>query len=169
MRRYDEPAAAAPTAPGGTVRSDTSVRALLPYFAFAFACYCVAPYLGLSSRDVDPRIAEVWPPGGVGFVLLTVIWFTGRRVVVATLAAMVLIYAVTAVLMGYHPALSLWLALCGAAQPLVMAAIYRSQLRHRSWAPESPRDVAALFFAAVGSSLVLGLIGGYPTLGAGDP
>jgi signal transduction histidine kinase len=169
MRRYTAEAADAPPAPGGGVRADTSVRALLPYFAFAFACYCVAPYIGLSSRDVDPRIAEVWPPGGVGFVLLTVIWFTGRRVVAATLAAMVLIYTVTAITMGYHPALSLWLALTGAAQPLVMAAIYRSQLRHRSWAPESPRDLAALFFAAVGSSLALGLIGGYPTLDAAEP
>ena len=169
MRRYSDLPVEAPTASGGGVRSDTSLRALLPYFLFAFACYCLAPYLGLSSRDVDPRIAEVWPPGGVGFVLLTVIWFTGRRVVAGTLAAMVLIYAVTAVAMGYHPALALWLALCGAAQPLVMAAIYRSQLRHRSWAPESPRDLAALFFAAVGSSLVLGLIGGYPTLAAGEP
>ena len=139
MRRYSAPPDAAPIAPGGSDRSDTSVHELLPCFLFAFACYCAAPYVGLSSRDVDPRIAEVWPPGGVGFVLLTVIWFTGRRVVVSTLAAMVLIFTVTAILMGYHPALSLWLALCGAAQPLVMAAIYRSQLRHRSWAPESPR------------------------------
>ncbi len=169
MRRYSAPPDAAPIAPGGSDRSDTSVHELLPCFLFAFACYCAAPYVGLSSRDVDPRIAEVWPPGGVGFVLLTVIWFTGRRVVVSTLAAMVLIYTVTAILMGYHPALSLWLALCGAAQPLVMAAIYRSQLRHRSWAPESPRDLAALFFAAMGSSLALGLIGGYPTLDAGEP
>ncbi|MET0998160.1 MAG: hypothetical protein ABWX73_05545, partial [Marmoricola sp.] len=150
MRRYSAPPEATPTAPGASARSDTSLHALLPYFLFAFACYCAAPYLGLSSRDVDPRIAEVWPPGGVGFVLLTVIWFTGRRVVVSTLVAMVLIYAVTAVVMGYHPALSLGLALTGVAQPLVMAAIYRSQLRHRRWAPESPRDLAALFFAAVG-------------------
>ena len=95
MRRYSARLDAAPTAPGGSDRSDTSLRDVLPYFAFAFACYCAAPYLGLSSRDVDPRIAEVWPPGGVGFVLLTVIWFTGRRVVVATLAAMVLIFTAT--------------------------------------------------------------------------
>jgi signal transduction histidine kinase len=169
MRRYPDDALDAPTPPGGSVRSDTSLRDLLPYFLFTFACYCAAPYLGLSSRDVDPRIAEVWPPGGVGFVLLTVIWFTGRRVIVSTLAAMVLIYTVTAIAMGYPPTLSLWLALTGAAQPLVMAAAYRSQLRHRGWAPESPRDLAALFFAAIGSALVLGLIGGYPTLGAGEP
>ena len=41
---------------------------MLPFFLFAACCYLVAPYLGLSSRDVDPRIAELWPPGGVGFV-----------------------------------------------------------------------------------------------------
>ena len=40
-----------------------------------------APYVGLDSRDVDPRIAEVWPPGGVGFVLLTTVWLVGRRAI----------------------------------------------------------------------------------------
>ena len=80
MRRYE----ASQPRPHRTAEAASAqtrpLRALLPYFVFAAACYLVAPYLGLSSRDVDPRIAEVWPPGGVGFVLLTTIWFTGRRV-----------------------------------------------------------------------------------------
>ena len=154
---------------GGSVRSDASLRDVLPYFVFAFACFCAAPYLGLSSRDVDPRIAEVWPPGGVGFVLLTVIWFTGRRVVVGTLTAMVLIYAVTAMAMGYHPAWALWLALCGAAQPWVMAAIYRSQLA----SPELGSGESAGPGGPVlrGRRLLAGPRAdrGYPTLSAGEP
>ena len=52
-------------------------RSMLPFVAFAAACYLAAPYLGLTARDVDPRIAEVWPPGGVGFVLLTTVWLMG--------------------------------------------------------------------------------------------
>ena len=64
-------------------------RGLTPLFAFALVCYLVSPYIGLSSRTVDPRIAEVWPTGGVGFVLLTTVWYAGRRVVCATLAVMV--------------------------------------------------------------------------------
>ena len=63
------------------------MRRIAPFFLFALACYCVAPYMGLGSRTVDRHIAEVWPPGGVGFVLLTVIWFSGRRLVGATLGA----------------------------------------------------------------------------------
>ncbi len=137
---------------------------MVPHFAFALACYTFAPYVGLSSHDVDPRIAEVWPPGGVGFVLLTTIWFAGRRVVVGTLAAMVSIFAVTALALDHTPATSLWLAAVGVAQPALMTWLYRRRLQHPGWAPESPQDVAALLGAAVGSSLLLGVVGGFPLL-----
>ncbi len=168
MRRLERTHGEA-TTPSG-VRAGTAVpwRRLAPYFGFAGACYLVAPFLGLDSFDVDPRIAEVWPPGGVGFVLLTVVWHAGRKVVAATLLTMVTVFVVTALLMGQDPTTAAWLALCGAAQPWAMAAIYRGQLPHPGWAPESPRDVAALFFAAVGSSLALGLVAGYPFLNHSD-
>ncbi len=141
-----------------------TLRQLAPYFAFALACYLVAPYMGLDSRDVDPRIAEVWPPGGVGFVLLTVVWFSGRRLVSATLGLMFLVFVTTAIVMGYAPLTAGWLALTGVAQPLLMAWLYRRRLAHDGWAPESPAEVAALLFAAVGSSVALGVVGGFPFL-----
>ncbi len=78
-----------------------SLRQVAPFYVFALLCFLVAPYLGLSSRDVDPRISEIWPIGGVGFVLLTVIWYAGGRVVGATLALMVLVYLGTAVAMDF--------------------------------------------------------------------
>ncbi len=60
------------------------------------------------------------------------------------------------------------MALVGAGQPLLMAALYRRTLRHTGWSPETPRDVAALLFAAAGSSLLLALLGGFPTLDPSD-
>ncbi len=60
------------------------------------------------------------------------------------------------------------MALVGAAQPLLMAWLYRRRLSHTGWAPESQQDVAALLFAAVGSSLLLALLGGFPTLDPSD-
>jgi signal transduction histidine kinase len=148
--------------------SAMSLREVAPYFAFAAVCYCIAPYLGLDSRDVDPRIAEVWPPGGVGFVLLTTIWFTGRRVVAATLVGMVVVFAATAVAMDYAPQVALWLALVGVGQPLLMTWWYRRGLAHEGWAPETPGEVATLLYAALGSSVLQGVLGGFPLLATTD-
>lgn len=151
-----------PRAADGT--SSVSLREVAPLFTFALGCYLVAPWLGLDSRDVDPRIAEVWPPGVVGFVLLTTVWYAGRRVLVGTFALMVLIFTVTAVAMDYPPPVALWLALTGAAQPLLMAALYRRLLGRPDWAPERPHDVGALMLAAFITSLALGVVGGFPFL-----
>ena len=63
---------------------------------------------------------------------------------------------------------ALWMALVGVGQPFLMAWIYRRRLNHTGWAPESQQDVAALLFAAVSSSLLLALVGGFPTLNPGD-
>src|SRR5688500_2340303 len=105
-------AAPAPASPHN--RADAfrgmSMRQAAPFYCFALLCFLVAPYVGLSSRDVDPRISEIWPIGGVGFVLLTVIWHAGGRVVGATLAAMVLVFLGTAITMGFAPPIALWLA-----------------------------------------------------------
>jgi signal transduction histidine kinase len=143
-------------------------RKLAQCFAFAFACYLIAPWMGLDSRTVDPRIAENWPPGAVGFVLLSTVWFARRRILGTTLTAMVVVFALTAVAMDYAPQVALWLALVGVAQPLLMIWLYRRSLEHTGWAPESPREVAALLFAAVGTSVLLGLVGGFPFQSADD-
>jgi hypothetical protein len=164
MRRVSErPALARPHTSAGA-STGMPLRKVAPYFAFTLACYLLAPWMGLDSREVDPRIAEVWPPGGVGFVLLTTIWFSGRPVVVAALALMVGVFALTAVSMGYSPPVAAWLALTGVGQPLLMTWLYRRRLDHSGWAPESPHEVAALLVAAVGSSVLLGVVGGFPFL-----
>ncbi|MET0838935.1 MAG: ATP-binding protein [Marmoricola sp.] len=168
MRRIAEAPESAPTRRGDGAFTPTSWQQMAPYVAFAGACYLVAPYLGLDSFTVDPRIAEVWPPGGVGFVLLTTVWFAGKRVIAMTLVLMTLVFFVTAAVLWHDVAPALWMALVGAAQPLLMAVIYRRRLNHTGWAPESQQDVAALLFAAVGSSLLLALVGGFPTLNPND-
>ena len=144
--------------------SGASLREVAPLFGFTLACYLVAPWLGLDSREVDPRIAEVWPTGVAGFVLLTTVWYAGRRVLAGTLVVMVVTFATTAVAMDHPPMMGLWIGLTGAAQPLLMAAMYRRALGRPGWAPQRPHDVGALFLAAVVSSLALGLVGGFPFL-----
>ena len=149
---------------GADAATGLSGRRLVYCIAFASVCYLLAPWMGLDSRTVDPRIAEVWPAGGVGFVLLTTVWHAGRRLVGATLAAMFLVFASSAVAMGYAPPVAIWLALTGVGQPVLMIWLYRRHLSHDGWAPRVPNDVAALLLAAVSSSILLGVIGGFPSM-----
>lgn len=143
-------------------------RWLTPLFAFAATCYLLAPYLGLSSRTVDPRIAELWPPGGVGFVLLTTVWGAHRRVLTGTLASMVVVFAATEVALGVSVAAGTWASLAGTAQPVLMIVLYRRWAGRETWVPATPRSVGALLLATVSSSLALGLVGGFPHLGPGE-
>jgi signal transduction histidine kinase len=168
MRRVAETPEHAPTHTGAGAFIPMSWAGARPYVAFAAVCYLIAPYLGLSSFDVSPRIAEVWPPGGVGFVLLTTVWFAGRRIIALTLGLMALVFFVTAALLWHDLPPALWMALVGAGQPLLMAWLYRRRLNHTGWAPENQHDVAALLFAALSSSLLLALVGGFPTLNPND-
>ena len=154
MRRLDEGPATAPSHTGAGAFIGMPLRQTAPFFAFALALLPVRPLVGLDSRDVDPRIAEVWPPGGVGFVLLTTVWFAGRRVLGATLALMFARLRGHRGGDGLRAATSpLWLALTGVAQPAADDLALPAALEHTDWAPETPQDVAALLFAAVGSSL----------------
>ena len=158
----------APAHSGAGAFTPMSWAQAAPYVIFAAVCYLAAPYLGLSSFTVDHRIAEVWPPGGVGFVLLTTVWWAGRRVIALALGAMALVFFVSAALMGHDLPPALWMALVGTGQPFLMAWLYRRRLNHTGWAPENQHDVAALLFAAVSSSLLLALVGGFPTLNLND-
>src|SRR3954453_22066106 len=125
MRRVAETPAPAPTLTRVGAVAPMSWPGIAPYAAFAGVCYLAAPYLGLDSFDVDPRIAELWPPGGVGFVLLTTVWYLGHRVVAGTLVFMAVVYAVTALLLGRDLGPSVWMALLAAAQPWLMTWLYR--------------------------------------------
>src|ERR1700710_1503256 len=151
MRRVAETSVHAPTHTRAGAFLPMSWAGAKPYVAFAATCYLLSPYLGLSSFDVSPRIAEVWPPGGVGFVLVTTVWFLGRRVIGATLGFMFVVFTVTAVLLGRDVDASLWLGPVGVGQPLLMTWLYRRRLNHTGWAPENQHDVAALLFATVSS------------------
>src|ERR1700709_1885741 len=140
MRRVAETAVPAPTLSRAGAFTPMSWSEIAPYFAFAAACYLVAPYLGLGSFTVDHRIAEVWPPGGVGFVLLSTVWWAGRRVIGLTLVGMAVVFFVTAALMWQDPLPALWMALVGTLQPFLMSWLYRRRLNHTGWAPETQQD-----------------------------
>jgi signal transduction histidine kinase len=77
---------------------------------------------------------------------------------------MLAVFVVTALAMDNAPHVAVWLAVLGVGQPLLMTWLYRRYLSHPGWAPQSPREVGALLYAAVGSSFLQGLLGGFPLL-----
>ena len=60
------------------------------------------------------------------------------------------------------------MGLLAVAQSALMAWLYRRGLSHSGWVPQTPHDVAVLLGSAAGSSLLIGLAGGFPMLAAGD-
>lgn len=136
--------------------------------AIALAALAVAPYLGLASFTVDERIAEVWPVGGVGFVLLTTLWAAGPRIIAGATGLIGLVTLVTALGLDYSPATAVWIAVCAALQPLLAALGYRRMRGRDGWVPTGPYDVLALLVATVTASLLVGLVGGYPHLPVSD-
>lgn len=141
---------------------------LTPYLVFLAACCLVGPYLGLTTFDVDPRIAELWPVGGVAFVGLTLVWEGHRRLLVGGAALFLVAFVVTALLLGHPLGAAAWWAVAAFGQAVLMAWIYRRLVRHPGWAPETTGDLLALLVATVVSSLACGLAGGFPHLGPGQ-
>ncbi|WP_156384402.1 ATP-binding protein [Marmoricola sp. Leaf446] len=135
---------------------------------FVGCCYLLAPWMGLDSFTVDPRIAEVWPLGGVGFVLLTLVWDLDRPSLLGVLGAMVVVVTVTALALGQPPSYAVWFGVVAVLQPLAMAAAYRRGRGAPGWSPRHAADVGTLLAAAVVSSLLVGLLGGYPGLALTD-
>ncbi len=168
MRRVAETAASAPPRTSGGALDKHVLAQIAPYVAFAAACYLVAPYLGLSSFDRRQTDRRGLAPGRRRLRAADHGLVPGRRVVWLTLAFMVLVFVVTAVRARPRRRPSLWMALVGVGQPLLMVWLYRRQLNHTGWAPESPREVASLLYATLASSVLLAGLGGFPGLNASD-
>ena len=101
-------------------------------------------------------------------MLLTTVWFLGRRVVIGTLLFMAVVYAVTAVLLGHDVGPSVWMAVLSALQPWLMGWLYHQPPRAQGLDPERHVEVAALLYATLVSSVLLAACGGLPGLGASD-
>lgn len=135
--------------------------------AFVLLVALLLPYAGLTGFTVDPRISELWATGAPGFVALSLVWERPRRELVGVLAFLAVVLAGTAIVLGHGVAPSVWWAIAGAGQSVLMALIYRRLHQDPGWAPTAAQDLAALLIAATASNLVLALVGGFPHLPAG--
>lgn len=150
---------------GHEARPTRPVRA--GHVAVAVAAYVVAPFLGLDGF-VDPRISEVWPLGGVGFVLLMTVWDLPRRWFVLVLVAMTAQTTGTALVYEYAAPQALWTGVTATAQPLVMAVALRRWFARPCWRPERQSDIGAYLAVTLATTTLVGLVGGYPRLGLSD-
>lgn len=153
--------------PHGQAASDGARRFRAAHVAVAAVAYLVAPYLGLDGF-VDPRVSEVWPLGGVGFVLLMTLWELPRRWFATLLVAMTGLTTGTALAFGYAAPEAAWTAVTATAQPLLMAVLLRRWLATPGWRPERQSDIGAYLVATLLSTTLVGLVAGYPRLDLAD-
>jgi signal transduction histidine kinase/integral membrane sensor domain MASE1 len=108
---------------------------------------------------------EVWPPVGVGFIALTLVWDgasrPGRRAA-CVLAVMVVSFPVIAALFGHRLLESMVMAVLNVGAAALMALIYAWAKKSSGWAPQGARSLAAMMGAAVLASTALALFGGFP-------
>ncbi len=151
---------------GGEAAADPSARSIAPFLSFVVCCSLIVPYLAFDSFETDPRIAEIWPIGVVGFVWLTVIWPGHRRLTWPSVAALVLVTTITALAFDYSLPKAAWMGVANVGQAWLMVVIYRFGIGRDDWAPRVPRDLTWLLFATVGSATVAALLGTFPRLNA---
>ncbi|PUA80918.1 PAS domain-containing sensor histidine kinase [Nocardioides currus] len=131
---------------------------------FVMACWVVGCVLALGQAH-DPGVpTELWPPIGIGFVGLTLLWDgdgrPGRGALVAT-AAMAAVFVVVGLAFSNPPDQVLLMALLNLAAVWATTVIYLRVKGSPGWAPRGARSLASIAGAAVLAATPVSLLGGF--------
>ena len=132
---------------------------------FVLACWLVGCIIALGEKN-DPGIpTELWPPVGIGFIAVTLLWDghrrPGRSAAIAT-ASMAASFWLVGIAFS-HPALEVaTMAVLNTGASWVMAWIYVRVKVSPSWAPRGARSLAALAGSAAAASAIVSVLGGFP-------
>lgn len=132
---------------------------------FVLACWLVGCVVAFAETPATGASAEIWPPVGVAFVGLTLVW-DGRsrlgRPALTMLAVMAVSFAAIAAAFGQPLLDSVAMAVLNLGASLVMALVYIRAKMSPGWMPQDARALGSLAGAAVFSSTMLSLLGGFP-------
>lgn len=138
---------------------------------FVLVCWLIGCAVALG-EDPAPGIPnEVWPPLGIGFIALTLVW-DGHSRPGRTAATTTTLMATSFWLVGIalaHPALeAAVVAVLNTAACWLMVVVYALVKDSPGWAPRGARSLAGIAGAAVVASTFLTLLGGFPRQSIGD-
>lgn len=132
---------------------------------FALLCWLIGCIVALGEKDQPGVPTELWPPLGVGFLALTLLWDgqrrPGRRPLVVS-AMMIAVFTVIGVAFSHPPVETIKMAVLNTAACWVMAAVYARIKNVRGWAPRGARSLASIAAAALLASTLVSILGGHP-------
>lgn len=138
---------------------------------FALGCWLLGCVLALGEKPPPGLPNELWPPLGIGFIVLTLVWDghsrPGRRAA-ATTTVMAASFWFVGILLAY-PALDVAvMAVLSTASCWLMAATYCLVKTSRGWVPRGARSLAGMAGAAVVASTFMTTLGGFPGQSLGE-
>lgn len=129
------------------------------------ACWLLGCVIALGEKT-DPGVpTELWPPVGIGFIALTLLW-DGRsrpgRWAVLTTAGMTVVFWVVGVAFSHPPGEVATMAVLNVAASWLLALGYSGLKVSPGWAPRGARSLAALAGSAAAASAFVSVLGGFP-------
>lgn len=138
---------------------------------FALGCWLVGCVIALGEKPPPGLPNELWPPLGIGFIALTLVWDgqsrPGRRAA-ATTTVMTVSFWLVGIALAY-PALHVAvMAVLSTASCWLMAVLYARVKTSRGWVPRGARSLAGLAGGAVCASTFVTVLGGFPGQSIGE-
>jgi signal transduction histidine kinase len=138
---------------------------------FALGCWLLGCVIALGEKPAAGLPNELWPPLGVGFIVLTLVW-DGRgrpgRAAAATTVLMALSFWMVGILLGYPAFEVATMAVLNTSASWVMVVLYAFVKDSPGWAPRGARSLATLAGAAVVASTFVTVLGGFPGQSVGE-
>lgn len=132
---------------------------------FVLACWLLGCLIALGEKN-DPGVpTELWPPVGIGFIAVTLLWDgrsrPERRALVIT-AGMAVVFWIVGVAFSYPPGEVTTMAALNVAASWVVAVLYSRLKVTSGWAPRGARSLAAIAGSAAAASALVSVLGGFP-------
>jgi signal transduction histidine kinase len=138
---------------------------------FALGCWLVGCIIALGEKPPAGLPNELWPPLGIGFIALTLVWDghsrPGRRAA-ATTAVMAVSFWIVGIVLAYPAFRVAVMAVLSTASCWLMAVVYTRVKTLRAWVPRGGRALAGLAGGAVAASTFVTVLAGFPGQSFGD-
>lgn len=138
---------------------------------FVLGCWLVGCIVALGENPAPGVPAELWPPVGVGFIALTLVWDgcsrPGRGAVLTT-GFMAATFCLVGILLNHPASEVIVMALLNTAACWVMTVLYALIKSSPGWAPRGGRSLASVALAALVASTFVSVLGGFPRQSVGD-